>query len=377
MANVINDKITNLEISFKASFTEEKYSMDKIECFVKKINSEFEYVADIDIKTTGEARYKLFCAYISEKGKELAKDYIESGKPFVTVPGTESIMIQIIAYSKKGGTVTAKKGRLVPVGPYKKREAVIAAVADAYRGKRTFERNLNNALEIIDKISAHKPDLIALSEAFYGRQVPLPLKERAITLDSEPVKKLCEKAKKYKTYICFSIHAINKDGNIQNIAVMVGRDGNIVGTYAKTHLTMGEYESGMEPGDKPGIFETDFGKVGVCICWDLFFPEFVRQYHLMDADIIVNPTAGFNAARTEERAKDNGVYILVSGTKRHEHSRIVDPEGRKLDVADSERKYAVAKVDLNKKNYVWYLSSSSYSTRKNVFKNERVPELYK
>ena len=97
----------------------------------------------------------------------------------------------------------------------------------------------------------------------------------------------------------------------------------------------------------------------------------------MDADIIVNPTAGFNAARTEERAKDNGVYILVSGTKRHEHSRIVDPEGRTLDRGDSERKYTVAKVDLNKKNYVWYLSSSSYSTRKNVYKNERVSELYK
>ena len=111
--------------------------------------------------------------------------------------------------------------------------------------------------------------------------------------------------------------------------------------------------------------------------WDLFFPEFVRRYHLEEVDLIINPTAGFDAARTVERAKECGAHIIVSGTKRNEHTRIVSPAGKVLDKGSPDKRYAVAEIDLNEEHYVWYLSSYSYSTRKNVFKYERVPELYK
>ena len=365
------------DINCRAEFKNDKYRMEMFECFVKKILPDYEYMIHLPVDVTGDAKYKLTVAYLREDGKELAMEYAESGKTFITVPKTDSVRIEIVAYSRSGGSVIAGRGYIEEIKPYEKREVTIAAVAAAYREKRTREWNLKEACELIDRVSVHKPDLIALSEAFLGRQVPGSVYDRAVTLDSEEVKTLLAKAKEHNTYICFSIHAFNENGNVQNMAVLAGRNGEIAGVYAKTHLTIGEYECGMEPGEIPGIFETDFGKIGVTICWDLFFPEFVRLYHLSDVDIIVNPTAGFDAARTVERAKESGTYIVVSGTKRHEHSRIVDPEGRVLDRGDAERKYVVTTVDLNKRNYVWYLSCSSYATRKNIFKNERVPELYK
>lgn len=85
------------------------------------------------------------------------------------------------------------------------------------------------------------------------------------------------------------------DNNYYNSCAVADADGSIVGVYRKTHIPMGKcYEEKFyfTPGRDPyRVFVTKFGKIGVAICWDQWFPEVIRCLALDGADLIVMPTA--------------------------------------------------------------------------------------
>lgn len=368
------DKLEEITFENKVSvnFDGKKYNVEISECFVKKIQPEFVYKIDYPFKLNGNALVSILAAFLDKNGKELGKIYIENGKPFTTVKKTAMIKLQLVVSSKEKISLTANGGSIIPVGAYEKREVILAATAVGYdKPERTFEKNLEDTLAAIDKAAAAKPDIIVSTECFYGRNVKnLTTKQKSIAIDSEPILRFREKAKKYNTYIAFSLHIFNKDGNPENLGVLIDRKGEICGTYAKTHITMGERLGGIEPGDEPKVFDLDFGRVAFAICWDIFFPGYVEEYLHKGVDIILNPTAGFDAHRTSERAKETGAYIVTSATHKESESRITSPTGAFLDIG-GDKGYVSAKVDLNKEYYVRWLSADSYSTRKNVFHYER------
>ena len=358
-------------------YSGEKYSSCKSDIFTVELKEKFVYRFETGFAVCGKARAEIFIAFKNNENKELAKLHIENGSVITTVLGTAYAEIQFWASSEEKATVCFEDARLIPLHEEKKREVVLAAVAIKYTdASRTLEKNIKEAIECIDNAAKENPDLIVLTEHFYARDSGLPKEETALHLDGEIVKKFRDKAKEYNTYIAFSNYAFLENGNISNLGVLIDRKGEIAGTYSKTHYTMGELLAGLEPGDGPRVFECDFGKVGFAICWDLFFPEFARLYHLEGVDVIINPSAGFEAQRNSERAKETGAYIVSSGIHTLADSAIFAPDGEVLSYGD-EKGYAAAKVDLNKEFYVDWLSASSSSTRKNVFKYERVPELYK
>lgn len=166
------------------------------------------------------------------------------------------------------------------------------------------------------------------------------------------------------------------NGRLYNTAVLIDRQGEVAGTYHKTHLTIGEYEAGYTLGDEVPVFQTDFGTIGIGICWDLFFPEHAKTYHLKGVDMICYPTAGFFESRACMRAYDNGTYLIVSGVQAKSHSRIVNPLGEVLDDA-SEKGYAIATIDLNRPVYERWLSCDSYAAGKDIYFHERRPDLYR
>ena len=63
---------------------------------------------------------------------------------------------------------------------------------------------------------------------------------------------------------------------IYNTAVLIDRDGLLVGKYRKVNLPYDEFEDGITPGSDYPVFQTDFGKVGMMICWDSQFPDAAR-----------------------------------------------------------------------------------------------------
>jgi N-carbamoylputrescine amidase len=80
-----------------------------------------------------------------------------------------------------------------------------------------------------------------------------------------------------------------------NSMAMMDADGRMLGLYRKTHIPQGpgyEEKYYFTPGDTGfKVWETAFGKVGVGICWDQWYPETARSMALMDADVLMFPTA--------------------------------------------------------------------------------------
>src|SRR6185436_1909020 len=108
-------------------------------------------------------------------------------------------------------------------------------------------------------------------------------------------------AKKYNIHIVVGL--VERDGNrIYNVSVLIGPDGTIIGIYRKVCLPRGEVDAGLTPGKDYPVFETRFGKVGMMVCYDGFFPEPARQLSNHGAEIIAFPVAGCNPLLAAARA---------------------------------------------------------------------------
>jgi predicted amidohydrolase len=123
---------------------------------------------------------------------------------------------------------------------------------------------------------------------------------------------LSRKAKEHIAYICGCFY--EREGDyVFNAAVLMNREGNLVGKYRKVHPHWRtEVERGCTPGDKFPVFKTDFGTVGVIICNDSWFPETSRILALKGADIILFPNAGYGRNIMSARARDNNAYLVVA-----------------------------------------------------------------
>jgi predicted amidohydrolase len=134
---------------------------------------------------------------------------------------------------------------------------------------------------------------------------------------------------------------------IYNTAILVGRDGGLVGSYRKTHLPREEFEGGLMPGDCYPVFETDFARVGIMICWDLQFPEVARALALRGAEVILLPIWGGNEALAYARAIENYVFLVTASYDMR--SFILDPTGAILAEATPQFPLAVAQLHLDRK----------------------------
>jgi predicted amidohydrolase len=95
------------------------------------------------------------------------------------------------------------------------------------------------------------------------------------------------------------------------------------------------------------VFRTDFGTVGMMICYDVFFSDPARALALKGAEMILMPIWGGDETLAKARAIENGVYLVASG---YDHpTYIMDPEGTRLSEAKDRGTVAVATVDLNRR----------------------------
>lgn len=85
-----------------------------------------------------------------------------------------------------------------------------------------------------------------------------------------------------------------------------------VGIYDKFMLYDPELDDGTTPGDRVPVFQTDFGRVGIMICYDSWHPEIARLLAYKGAELILFPSAGYYRQLMHARAADNGVVIAAS-----------------------------------------------------------------
>jgi len=133
------------------------------------------------------------------------------------------------------------------------------------------------------------------------------------------VSQIKKMAEEYEKYIITGIGI--KDGKrLYNSALYASPDGEVK-RYDKMFLpTFGPFEEKIyfTPGDAPLMIETEFGKIGIIICYDLFFPELARYYALNGADILVVISASPSVTRKffenimVSRAVENTVFLLYA-----------------------------------------------------------------
>ena len=318
---------------------------------------------------------RIFANNVTKEGKEKELVY--------TVPeGTVAVRFEL-GFKGNGKVIW----QIPSVTECEKPEVKKAVLASVYVPTcPTLEEALSKIIFAVDKAGEKKPDLIALSEVIYdfGAGLPIPETSENLKEGGTFLNAMKAKAKEYACYIVANLHEKDDDNHYYNTSVLIGRDGEIVGKYSKTHNSMSEFEKGVTPGNEYPVFDTDIGKIGMLICWDAYFPEPARILTQNGADLIVVSTVGDAAYRHIARAMENGVYVLVSGNHFANLNncgilpcKIIDPQGHVLSHTINEHNPAVAEVDLSYKLRTGYLSIPGTMTDPhNIYANDRRTELY-
>ena len=169
----------------------------------------------------------------------------------------------------------------------------------AANDSKQVQNSINKAEELVRKAASNGAKIILLSELFERKyfcqerrydyyDLALPISENPAVLHFQ---KVCKELK-----VVMPISVYEKDGNtFYNSVAMIDADGTNLGTYRKTHIPDDHYYQEkfyFTPGNTGfKVFDTEYGKVGVGICWDQWFPETARCLALKGADIILYPTA--------------------------------------------------------------------------------------
>jgi predicted amidohydrolase len=206
-------------------------------------------------------------------------------------------------------------------------------------------------MPLIEEAAKNRADLVVLPEVLtYGGGVTYV--DVAESIPGPSTRFFGELAKKHGLYLVPGL--VERDGPlIYNVAVLIGPDGNVVGKYRKVCLPRGEIEGGVAPGDEYPVFQTRFGKVGMMVCYDGFFPEVARTLSNNGAEVIAWPVMGCNPLLGAARACENHVYVVSSTHtdvgKDWMVSAVFGHDGRMLAQATDWGTIAIAEVDLDKR----------------------------
>ncbi len=227
--------------------------------------------------------------------------------------------------------------------------------------------NVEKALARIADAADRGANVICLQELFHN-QYPCQMEDHGRFAEAEPIpgptsEALAEAARKHEVVVVGSMFERRAHGLYHNTAVVFDADGTQLGMYRKMHIPDDPlyYEKFyFTPGDLGfRSFATRFGRIGVCVCWDQWFPEAARLTALTGAEILFYPTAigwlpdekeAFGASQhsawetmMRSHAISNGVFVAAPNRVGHEGklqfwgaSFVADPYGQIVARASHE-----------------------------------------
>ena len=265
----------------------------------------------------------------------------------------------------------------------------MSTVADKMENVRTVKAYL-------EKIKDENPDFVILPEMFC---CPYQTENFPIYAEKEggPVwQQLSGYAKQYGIYLIGgSMPEKDAEGNVYNTSYIFDREGKQIGKHRKVHLFDIDIKGGqafkesdtLTAGDSDTVFDTEFGKIGVMLCFDIRFPELSRMMVNDGAKVIFVPAA-FNMTTGpahwelsfRTRALDNQIYMVGCAPARDVsagyiswgHSIVTDPWGRVIDMLDEKKGILLAELDMDYEEQVREELPLLKSRRKDMYKLEKL-----
>jgi predicted amidohydrolase len=271
--------------------------------------------------------------YVSHMWRQGSSFHAE--ETFPVPPGATAAEVQLGLRFAPKGTVTWKRVEFLPADVPPSRQARFAAVAwQAPRGS-TLEANRRQLSELVERAANAGSDLVLLPESAVHNNTGLSQDAVSEPIPDGPTCALFSReAREHNMYICANITERSDHGIFFNTAILFGRDGAVVGTYRKVHpYWPEEIWEGISPGEAAPVFDLDFGRVGIIICYDSWFPETTRLLGLKGAEVILFPSAGYHPPLLPARAVDSRVYIVASSL--YHPAVILDTLGNSLAVTES------------------------------------------
>jgi predicted amidohydrolase len=219
------------------------------------------------------------------------------------------------------------------------------ALAQISSRRENKEANLKKIEEVATQAKTQGADLTIFPEmSLTGYVVKDQIYELAETIPGPSTDKVAAIAKETGTHIIFGMPTLSEKtkATLHNTAVFVGPKG-LIGTYHKMYLpthSVFEEKRYFRPGYQPSAFSTAIGNIGLCICYDVFFPEVTRLARLSGAQLLVCISASPAVRRsyfetlTAARALENTAYLayvnlagVEDGLQFWGGSRLINPTG--------------------------------------------------
>jgi beta-ureidopropionase len=222
-------------------------------------------------------------------------------------------------------------------------------------------------------VEDHGADLVVFPETVTtGYETGLSVEELYALVDSAPGRitaDIQQAAKERRVHVVWPTYRRGeKQGEIYNSSILIGPQGEIIGTYDKTHPAPWERKDcggWVTVGDHAEVYETELGTFGMIICYDGDFPELSRILAVKGAEVIIRPSAlqrSFDIwhITNAARAYDNHVYVVAAnlvgpdarGNNGFGHSMIVNPIAWRLAQARGSDEIVSARLDPDPLRYI-------------------------
>lgn len=261
--------------------------------------------------------------------------------------GASAVEVQLRLQNAADGTVYWDDLRLEEIASPSPREARIAAVNLRPKETGSAAASVRAFVELARRLVPPQTDVILLPEGITVVGTGQTYAEVAERVPGPSTRALGDLAREKSAWVVAGIY--EREGvAVYNTAVLLDRSGALVGTYRKVYLPREEIEGGLTPGSSYPVFDTDFGRVGLMICWDTQYADPSRALALAGAELLLVPIWGGNETLVRARAIENRVFVATSGYDFD--SLVIDPDGGILArAADDGGSVALSAIDLDRR----------------------------
>lgn len=217
-----------------------------------------------------------------------------------------------------------------------------------------YQRMVDRMIQFWKREIAHvlpdKPDLIILQEnCDFPWGLSQDEKNAYIEVRKNQIQDFfASVAREHQCYLLFGTRRVS-DGVLRNSGILIDRSGNIAGIYDKNYPTIGEMEAGIVPSNDVPIFQTDFGKVAIAICFDLNYDDHLKRYIELDPDIVLFPSAYHGGFVQSIWAYSCRSYFAGAISSVGRNSEILNPLGEIIASSTNYVNYAITNINLDYK----------------------------